>query len=106
MTEQSTVDQSTVDQSAEEQIAPFVDEQDREIAYRSDANPAVAAGGSDVRQAIVAPSGATGRRKQAIARVRLMPGSGKWTINGRTLDEYFPNKVHQQHVSDPFRWRG
>ncbi|HEY0717401.1 MAG TPA: 30S ribosomal protein S9 [Streptosporangiaceae bacterium] len=44
---------------------------------------------------------ATGRRKEAIARVRLVPGSGKWTINGRTLEGYFPNKVHQQIVSEP-----
>ncbi|TDD71967.1 30S ribosomal protein S9 [Jiangella aurantiaca] len=44
---------------------------------------------------------ATGRRKQAIARVRITPGTGQWTINGRTLDTYFPNKVHQQLVSSP-----
>src|SRR5690606_29132635 len=44
----------------------------------------------------------TGRRKQAIARVRIVPGTGKWTINGRSLDAYFPNKVHQQIVSEPF----
>jgi small subunit ribosomal protein S9 len=48
------------------------------------------------------PVGATGRRKEAIARVRLVPGSGKWTINGRTLEDYFPNKVHQQIVNEPF----
>jgi small subunit ribosomal protein S9 len=47
------------------------------------------------------PAGATGRRKEAIARVRLIPGSGKWTINGRTLEDYFPNKVHQQIVREP-----
>ena len=48
------------------------------------------------------PVGATGRRKQAIARVRLVPGTGTWTINGRTLEDYFPNKVHQQIVNEPF----
>jgi small subunit ribosomal protein S9 len=48
------------------------------------------------------PVGATGRRKQAIARVRLVPGGGNWTINGRTLEDYFPNKVHQQIVNEPF----
>jgi small subunit ribosomal protein S9 len=48
------------------------------------------------------PVGATGRRKEAIARVRLVPGSGTWTINGRTLEDYFPNKVHQQIVNEPF----
>ena len=44
----------------------------------------------------------TGRRKEAIARVRIQPGTGQWLINGRTLDEYFPNKVHQQLISEPF----
>ena len=44
----------------------------------------------------------TGRRKEAIARVRIAPGTGKWLINDRTLDEYFPNKVHQQLISEPF----
>ncbi len=47
------------------------------------------------------PAGATGRRKEAIARVRLIPGTGVWTINGRTLEDYFPNKVHQQIVHEP-----
>ena len=53
------------------------------------------------RPVIGGPVGATGRRKEAIARVRLVPGSGKWTINGRTLEDYFPNKVHQQIVNEP-----
>ncbi|MCG5217170.1 30S ribosomal protein S9 [Streptosporangium sp. KLBMP 9127] len=44
----------------------------------------------------------TGRRKEAVARVRIVPGTGKWTINGRSLDTYFPNKVHQQLVKEPF----
>jgi small subunit ribosomal protein S9 len=52
------------------------------------------------------PSAATGRRKEAIARVRLIPGTGVWTINGRTLDDYFPNKVHQQIVNEPFETLG
>ena len=50
-----------------------------------------------------APGAATGRRKQAIARVRIVPGTGEWTINGRTLDSYFPNKVHQQLVNEPLK---
>ena len=44
----------------------------------------------------------TGRRKEAIARVRLVPGTGRFTVNGRTLEDYFPNKVHQQLVNEPF----
>jgi small subunit ribosomal protein S9 len=42
-----------------------------------------------------------GRRKEAIVRVRLVPGTGKITCNGRTLEDYFPSKVHQQQIKDP-----
>jgi small subunit ribosomal protein S9 len=55
------------------------------------------------REVVTRPGGATGRRKEAVARVRLVPGSGRWTINGRPLEGYFPNKVHQQLVNDPFK---
>jgi small subunit ribosomal protein S9 len=54
------------------------------------------------RPVITGHAAGTGRRKEAIARVRIVPGTGQWTINGRTLDAYFPNKVHQQIVSEPF----
>ena len=47
------------------------------------------------------PIQTVGRRKQAIVRVRLVPGSGKFTLNGRSLEEYFPNKVHQQLIKEP-----
>ena len=53
-------------------------------------------------QSAIAPGYGTGRRKRAIARVRLTPGSGQWIINGRTIENYFPNKLHQQEVNDPF----
>jgi small subunit ribosomal protein S9 len=43
-----------------------------------------------------------GRRKEAIVRVRLVPGTGKFTLNGRTIENYFPNKVHQQLIREPF----
>ena len=55
------------------------------------------------RTVIGGPVGATGRRKEAIARVRLVPGNGQWTINGRSLEDYFPNKVHQQIVNEPLK---
>ena len=58
------------------------------------------------REIVTAPAAATGRRKQAIARVRLVPGSGRWVVNGKALDVYFPNKVHQQLVNDPFTTLG
>ena len=84
----------------EDAATPFV-EDDREIAYRSEATPQVSHGPSG-RPALVAPAAATGRRKEAVARVRLAPGSGQWVINGRALEDYFLNKVHQQLVSEPF----
>ena len=46
---------------------------------------------------------ATGRRKEAVVRVRLLPGTGQWKLNNRTLEDYFPNKVHQQIVAEPLK---
>ena len=43
----------------------------------------------------------TGRRKEAVARVRLVPGTGQFDINGRTLEEYFPRAVHRKMVMAP-----
>ena len=37
-----------------------------------------------------------GRRKEAVVRVRITPGTGQFLLNGKSLEEYFPNKVHQQ----------
>ncbi|MEU9835438.1 30S ribosomal protein S9 [Streptosporangium sp. NPDC048047] len=63
----------------------------------------VAGGEAAVRKPITTGNSyGTGRRKEAVARVRIVPGTGKWTINGRPLDVYFPNKVHQQIVNEPF----
>ena len=58
------------------------------------------------RQAVQSNGGGTGRRKEAVARVRVVPGTGQWKINGRDLAVYFPNKVHQQIVTEPFRVLG
>jgi len=55
------------------------------------------------RVAVTAPGAATGRRKEAVARIRIVPGTGRWSINGRDLANYFPNKVHQQIVNEPFK---
>jgi small subunit ribosomal protein S9 len=42
-----------------------------------------------------------GRRKEAVVRVRITPGTGEFLLNGKTLEEYFPNKVHQQLIREP-----
>src|SRR4026207_1060094 len=48
----------------------------------------------------------TGRRKTAIARVRLLPGEGEIVVNGRSLDEHFGNAVNEADVKMPFRVTG
>ncbi|GAA3896510.1 30S ribosomal protein S9 [Leifsonia kafniensis] len=55
------------------------------------------------RAILTVPGAAVGRRKQAIARVRIVPGSGTITVNGREFADYFPNKLHQQLINDPFK---
>ncbi len=46
---------------------------------------------------------ATGRRKQAVARVRFRPGQGAITINRRSFEEYFPSASHRMLASEPLR---
>ena len=79
----------------------LIDNEDAPTSYSS-STPAPATN----RPAIKAPGGGTGRRKEAVARVRLVPGTGRWVVNGKTLENYFPNKVHQQLVSEPLRTVG
>ena len=47
------------------------------------------------------PIQTVGRRKEAVVRVRLVPGTGKFDLDGRSLENYFPNKVHQQLIKAP-----
>ena len=87
MTENTTEVEETFETSAEG------------VAYTSESD---ASADTPARPATIAPGAATGRRKEAVARVRIVPGTGEWQINGRTLEAYFPNKVHQQIVGEPF----
>ncbi len=45
----------------------------------------------------------TGRRKTAVARVYLRPGNGQVTVNGRTFEDFFPNKVLRMVVQQPLQ---
>ena len=45
---------------------------------------------------------AIGRRKEAVCRVFIKPGSGKWDVNGRTLGDYFPRPSHVSSIQQPF----
>ena len=48
----------------------------------------------------------TGRRKSAVARVRLIPGTGKITVNKKDLDDYFPMEILKNEVKRPFAISG
>ncbi|WP_323959092.1 30S ribosomal protein S9 [Arthrobacter sp. JZ12] len=71
-------------------------------SYTSESAPVSDAPAKE-RPALTVGGSAVGRRKEAVARVRVVPGTGKWTVNGRELSDYFPNKLHQQEVNDPFK---
>jgi len=80
------------EQDAGEQASEYT----TETSAEPDARPAA-------RRPVVTGSAlGTGRRKEAIARVRITPGTGQWQINERSLEEFFPNKVHQQLINEPF----
>jgi small subunit ribosomal protein S9 len=49
---------------------------------------------------------ATGRRKEAVARVRVVPGSGNFEVNGKPIEEYFPTRAHRMVVASPLRLVG
>jgi small subunit ribosomal protein S9 len=81
------------------QIADSIDQAPESFTTESSAPEAQA-----TSRAVLNVSGsAVGRRKEAIARARLVPGTGTFVVNGRTLEEYFPNKLHQQLINDPFK---
>lgn len=54
----------------------------------------------------VVPSRGTGRRKEAVARVRLVSGTGEITLNGRPIVDYFPTKTLRRRVMEPLRVTG
>lgn len=43
----------------------------------------------------------TGRRKEAVARVKLAPGDGSFSVNGRPIDDFFPTRVHRMMARSP-----
>ncbi len=104
------VEQDARPLSAEEQARKEAEEEEkarREAALAGDSEeeeqtasrvPAKMEGGSRYL--------ATGKRKNAIARVTLLPGSGKIVINGRPLEEFFPRPLHQTTASQPLTITG
>ena len=82
---------------AETTTAPETDKVEETFtSYTTETNAGFGTGTSSIQAGY-----GTGRRKEAIARVRLIPGSGKWEINGQSLEEYFPSKLLQREVNSP-----
>jgi small subunit ribosomal protein S9 len=90
----------------DENTAPATDDaldgEDGPSEYTTETPESAGAPRTASRPVVTGNSAGTGRRKEAVARVRIVPGTGQWKINGRVLDVYFPNKVHQQIVNEPF----
>ena len=84
---------------AEVEVEETYEVDDQGVAYSSESSVTA---DTPSRTATIAPAAATGRRKESVARVRIVPGTGVWSMNGRTLESYFPNKLHQQVVNEPF----
>ncbi|MGR2753044.1 30S ribosomal protein S9 [Agromyces arachidis] len=81
-------------------MAKIADQIDQ--APESYTTESAAASAPAARPVLNVSGSAVGRRKQAIARVRVVPGAGNITVNGREFADYFPNKLHQQLITDPF----
>ena len=79
-------------------------EETTEVAEVAEAVPAVPAPAAKAKRTVPRterPIQTVGRRKEAIVRVRIVPGTGQFVLNGRSLEAYFPSKVHQQVVREP-----
>lgn len=85
--------EATTDAAVESDVDGAQDEA-AEPAPAPVVRPVLSAGAHHLAQTV-------GRRKEAIVRVRLLPGTGKFTLNGKSLETYFPNKVHQQLIREP-----
>jgi small subunit ribosomal protein S9 len=84
-------------EAVEAEVVAEADADDAEVEVDETSAPVVAPslnGAAHLAQTV-------GRRKEAVVRVRLVPGTGKFTLNGKTLEAYFPNKVHQQLIKEP-----
>src|ERR1700744_3882682 len=103
--EEGTVAESTGTQELTEgsSVATAEDAGEHVSEYTTESSAAEAGERQPARKPVVTGGAlGTGRRKEAIARVRIVPGSGQWKINDRTLEEFFPKKVQQQLISEPF----
>jgi small subunit ribosomal protein S9 len=97
--------------SAEERARKEAEEEERaqrEAALTGDGEDEEAAAASRAPAKLEKDSRfqATGKRKRSIARVTLLPGDGKFEINGRTIEEFFPRPLHQTMAKQPLATTG
>jgi small subunit ribosomal protein S9 len=78
-------------------------EQSPDVVEEETETPVVSAAVHETPAPVVSgrPVQTVGRRKEAVVRVRLVPGTGNFRLNGKDLPVYFPNKVHQQLIKEP-----
>jgi small subunit ribosomal protein S9 len=83
--------------------APAATEAVAEAPVEEAATEAAATEAAPAREPVIIdrPIQTVGRRKEAVVRVRLVPGTGQFHLDGRSLEAYFPNKVHQQLIKAP-----
>ena len=89
-----------VSENPEQDVVEIVEDAEQ-VAETEEATEAPAVVPAVVKIPVDRPVQTVGRRKEAVVRVRIVPGTGNFTLNGRTLDGYFPNKVHQQLIKEP-----
>ena len=96
--EEETVAESTGTQALAEEadLTAAGDAEEHISEYTTETAPE--AESPAARPVVTGTAVGTGRRKEAIARVRIVPGTGQWRVNDRTLEDFFPNKVHQQLI--------
>lgn len=95
--------------SAEEQARLEAEEEERrarEAALAGESEEEPAASRAPAKMEGDSRYLATGKRKHAIARVTLLPGSGSFTINGRPIEEFFPRPLHQTTARQPLTTTG
>src|SRR5258708_29946606 len=103
--EEGTVAESTgtLEPTEGSSVATAEDAGEHVSEYTTESSAAEAGERQPARKPVVTGSAlGTGRRKEAIARVRIVPGSGQWRINDRPRPEFFPNQEHQQLITEPF----
>ena len=99
MTESTAATESTTEAETAAETAATPDEVTQTVPEVPTPAPAPRAPRSVPRTE--RPIQTVGRRKEAIVRVRVIPGTGQFMLNGRSLESYFPSKVHQQLVREP-----